>query len=127
MNQHIVVIILGLGGCGTTTEPPHEISGNPPEPVTTPAALPTWDDAVAAQRVAGLNPPSPALLVTASGSRCYLVWEDPMTPEPHGDRIVTAMDLDAPGQVQCPPKAKELLDARPLRERIGMNPPASPR
>lgn len=40
-----------------------------------------------------------------------------------GDRL-QPMDWDAPNQVQCPPKAKELLDARPMSDVIGMNPPA---
>lgn len=101
---------------GTAT-PALDINTNPPPPdpnrtVPTVAPLPTWDEVESGHPKGATNPPMPELVVTPSGD-CFKAWRSPMAPSsiPHGDRVQESCDADCGTPIQCPDKAKDLLDA----------------
>lgn len=84
-----------------------------PDPEPAPAGLPTWDSVGSGHPEGATNPPRPVLVVDPDG-RCFKDWTSGMmapTPETE-DRVQSCPDDAACGtQVQCPPKAEELLAA----------------
>jgi len=125
MKRHIIVTFaagtfLTLAACGKSQPPTHnppppepEGPSNPPMPVpdTVPEKLPTWDEVKSGHPEGATNPPGPELIVTPEGD-CYKKWVGGMImPQgPHGDRV-EACEENCGTKIQCPPKAKELLDA----------------
>ncbi len=118
MNRSVVVTfatgaLLSLSGCGksppTTPPPEPELPTNPPKTDTDP--LPMWDDVKSRHPEGATNPPAPELIVTPDGD-CYKKWVGRMGGGDgnSGDRV-EACESDCGTQIQCPPKAAELLEA----------------
>lgn len=142
---------LGLTACGDKESPdPGPDFGNPPMPPPelpdgldlpvdengeapsegslgddgTDGELPTWDEVESGHPEGATNPPIPELVVTPDG-QCFKQWRGAMIrPEPgelRGDRVEDCgSDCGVP--IQCPDKAKELLDAYDSPP-INRNPP----
>ena len=114
-------------GCGGTKEAPIQENPAPPiEPVEpdyenpappeieekTAAKLPSWDSVGSGHPEGATNPPRPVLVVDPDG-RCFKQWTSGMlapTPETD-DRVEACTGEDCGTQVECPPKAAELLAA----------------
>lgn len=122
----VVIVGLTLAGCGAKDAQP---TGNPPppEPVEVPepepevippprnppAPLPTWEEVESGHPKGATNPPRPELIVTPGGT-CYKKWVSgmlaPQPGQPFGDRVEDCTE-NCGTEIQCPPKAGELLKA----------------
>lgn len=114
-----------------TGNPPPPEQATPPEaapnPETDQAAssgetnpLPEWDAVESGHPEGATNPPMPVLAVTTDG-RCFKEWRGGMLPpDPEvlatGGRVIASPSDTEGTEVQCPPKAKEVLAAAAARE-----------
>lgn len=120
----VVVVGLTLAGCGAkdpqpTANPPPPEPVEAPEPVIEPPrnppapSLPTWDEVKSGHPEGATNPPRPELIVTPAGV-CHKKWVSgmlaPQPGQPFGDRVEDCTE-NCGTEIQCPPKANELLKA----------------
>ena len=128
-------LTVALAGCGAKEmpeNPPDAPTANPPAPELAPepeplgnppppepdadlgaVIPPSWDDVKSGHPEGATNPPIPVLIVTPDRD-CYKGWRSPMVPPtPQNQDRVQACPTpeDCGTQVQCPPKADELLAA----------------
>jgi len=99
-------------------DPPPTMNPPPPEPPEPPPAevssLPSWDDVASGHPEGATNPPSPTLLVSEDGTRCWKEWNDPRRKDPaastHGGKVV-ADEAAAEGatEIACPDQAKDVV------------------
>ena len=146
MNKRVFLMVtslgIGLTACGDKEGPgPGQETVNPPPPppelpdgpelptdadgdVPADGELPTWDEVESGHPEGATNPPIPELVVTPDG-QCFKQWRGAMIPpepgEVWGDRVEDC-ESDCGVPIQCPDKAKELLDAYEPPP-ININPP----
>lgn len=109
------VVVLGLVFQACTGSETHALPGNPPMPTPVPApppipaTLPAWEEVPSPHPQGATNPPGPVLIVSEEG-RCFKRWVSPfMGAEAFQDRVEDCKDACGGTEVQCPPKAAELL------------------
>lgn len=129
MNKRLAVVVVGIGltvACSgkqapdapvvpppsepaPATDPPDEPAPMPP--TNPPPPLPSWDEAVSAHPIGATNPPFPVLVVLPHGARCFKQWVSPMQPPGPAtvDRVSETIP-DGSTEIECPPRARELLE-----------------
>ncbi len=99
-------------------DPPPTMNPPPPDGPETPPpeepSLPTWDAVASGHPEGATNPPTPTLLVSEDGTRCWKQWNDPRRFDreaaKHGGKLV-ADESEAEGatEVACPDHAKDVV------------------
>ena len=82
-------------------------------------SLPTWAEVGSGHPERATNPPRPVLAVTEDG-RCFKEWHAGMLPpDPEvlaiGGRVIRGPDDTKGTEVQCPPQARQVLEAHAAR------------